>query len=133
MKIGHSLSRCVLDIAEGRVDLEDVMILITGTHFDPTLDDQWDNIWAGYAYEERAVWGGLRHMEDGVRAIVLQLWHDGKIHQPRKFGSQPHRARHHWREVILVDEELELNLTAKKAWEQYQIVAGLSNIKVIKE
>jgi len=133
MKIGLSLSRCILDIAEGRVDLEDVMILITGTHFDPTLDDQWDNIWAGYAYEERAVWGGLRHVEDHVRAIVLQLWHDGKIHQPRKFGARPHHARHHWREVILVDEELELNLTAKKAWEQYQIVAGLSNIKVIKE
>jgi len=132
MKIGYSLSRCVLDIAEGRVDPEDVLVLITRTHFDPTLDDQWDEIWHGYAYERFGPWAGLRHREDEVRAVILQLWHDGKIHQPRKFGAQPPGAFYHWREVVLVDEDLDQNPAAKNAWEKFKIIAELTNLKVVK-
>jgi len=136
MKIGYSLSRCVLDIAEGRVDPEDVTVLITGTYFNPTLDDQWNEIWCGYAFENprwgNAVWSELRHREDDVRAIVLQLWNDGKIHQPRKFGARTKSPYYHWREVVLVDEELDQNPAAKNAWEQFKIIAGLSNLKVVK-
>jgi hypothetical protein len=132
MKIGYSLSRCVKDIVEGRVDPEDVTVLITRTHFDPTLDDQWYEIWHGYAYEQRGPWTGLRHREDEIRAVICQLWHDGKIHQPRKFGAHLPNAHHHWREVVLVDEELEKNPMAKNAWEQFKMIAGLSNLKVEK-
>ena len=132
MRIGYSLSRCVLDIAEGRVDPEDVLVLITRTHFDPTLDDQWDNIWHGYAYEQFGPWARLRHREDEVRAVILQLWHDGKIHQPRKFGAQPPGAFYHWREVVLVDEDLDQNPAAKNAWEKFKIIAELTNLKVVK-
>jgi hypothetical protein len=132
MKIGYSLSRCVLDLVEGRVDPEDVLVLITRTHFDPTLDDQWDEIWHGYAYERFGPWAGLRHREDEVRAVILQLWHDGKIHQPRKFGAQPPGAFYHWREVVLVDEDLDQNPAAKNAWEKFKIIAELTNLKVVK-
>ena len=132
MKIGYSLSRCVLDIVEDRVDPEDVTVLITRTHFDPTLDNQWDEIWHGYAYERFGPWTGLRHREDEVRAVIFQLWNDGKIHQPRKFGAHLPNAHHHWREVVLVDEELEKNPMAKNAWEQFKMIAGLSNLKVEK-
>ena len=128
MKIGYSLSRCIKDIVEGVVNLEDVQVLITGTHFDPTLDDQWDNIWHGYAFEH-SIWGGLRHREDEVRAVALQLWHDGKIHQPRKFGAQPLGASYHWREVILMDEELDQTPAARMAWEKFKMIANLTNIK----
>jgi hypothetical protein len=132
MKIGYSLSRCVLDIVEGRVDSEDVTVLITRTHFDPTLDDQWDEIWHGYAYEQQGPWTGLRHREDEVRAVIFQLWNDGKIHQPRKFGTHLPNAHHHWREVVLVDEELNENPAARTAWEQFKMIAELSNLKVEK-
>jgi hypothetical protein len=132
MKIGYSLSRCVLDIAEGRVDPEDILVLITRTHCDPSLDDQWDEIWHGYAYEQFGPWAGLRHREDEVRAVILQLWHDGKIHQPRKFGAHPPTAFHHWHEVVLVDEELDENPAARTAWEHFKMIAGLSNLKVVK-
>jgi hypothetical protein len=129
MKIGLSLSRCVKDITDGVVDPEDVLVLVTGTEFDPTLDDQWDNIWHGYSFEH-SIWGGLRHREDEVRAIVLQLWHDGKIHQPRKFGVQPPGSSYHWREVVLMDEELDQNPAARMAWEKFKMIAELTNIKV---
>jgi hypothetical protein len=36
MKIGLSYSRCVRDIVDGRVDIADVLVLITRTDFDPT-------------------------------------------------------------------------------------------------
>jgi hypothetical protein len=129
MKIGFSLSRCVKDIVEGVVDPEDVLVLITGTHFDPTLDDQWDNIWHGYAFEH-SIWGGLKDREDEVRAVTLQLWHDGKIHQPRKFGNRPRSASYHWREIVLMDKELDQNPTAKSAWEKFKMIAELSNLKM---
>lgn len=132
MKIGYSLSRCVLDIVEDRVDPGDVAVLITGTHFDPTLDDQWYEIWHGYAYEQRGPWTGLRHCEDKVRAVICQLWHDGKIHQPRKFGAHPRSTAYHWREVVLMDSELDGNPAARTAWEQFKMIAGLSNLKVEK-
>jgi hypothetical protein len=132
MKIGLSLSRCVLDLAEGRVNSDDVLILITGTNCDPTLDEQWNEIWHGYAYERFGPWVGLRHREDEVRALIFQLWHDGKIHQPRQFGAQPPGSSYHWREVVLVDEELDQNPAARMAWDHFNMIAGLSNLKVVK-
>ena len=129
MKIGLSLSRCVKDIVDGIVDPEDVLVLVTGTQFDPTLDDQWNNIWYGYAIDY-SVWLDFRDREDEVRAVVLQLWHDGKIHQPRKFGAQPLGASYHWREVILMDEELDQTPAARMAWEKFKMIAELTNIKV---
>ena len=129
MKIGLSLSRCVKDIVEGHVDPEDVLVLVTGTQFDPTLDDQWDNIWYAYAIDY-SIWLDFRDREDEVRAVVLQLWHDGKIHQPRKFGSAPQSPVYHWREVILMDEELDQNPAARMAWEKFKMIAELTNIKV---
>ena len=59
MKIGLSYSRCVLDIVEDRVDIDDVLVLITRTDFDPRDDGQWAAIWEGYCYGgmSRAEWG----------------------------------------------------------------------------
>jgi hypothetical protein len=129
MKIGLSLSRCVKDIVDGVVDPEDVLVLVTGTEFDPTLDDQWDNIWYGYAIDY-SVWLDFRDREDEVRAVVLQLWHDGKIHQPRKFGADRRSPSYHWREVVLMDKELDQNPAARIAWEKFKMIAELTNIKV---
>ena len=48
MKIGLSYSRCVRDIVDGKVDLDDVLVIIARTDFDPHDDDQWKSIWVGY-------------------------------------------------------------------------------------
>ena len=47
MKIGLSYSRCVRDIVDGTVDIDDVLVLITRTDFDPRDDTQWQGIWKG--------------------------------------------------------------------------------------
>ena len=139
MKIGLSFSRCVLDIVEGRVDIKDVLVVISRTNFDPHNDEQWAGIWDGYCY------GGLsnpewRHYdynskedEAKFRDVSIELWEQGKFHQPRKFGAHPARRPEYWLETCLPSSELERNPAAKIAWEKFQVVAGLTNVKLDKD
>ncbi len=143
MKIGLSYSRCVRDIVEGKVDINDVLIIIARTDFDPHDDAQWRGIWEGYAGGSNR--GSMIRMfagsnpewstygdedEDRFRSVSIELWEQGKLHQPRKFGAHPRRLPYYWIETILPSNELETNPAAKKAFEQFQILAGLSNIKL---
>jgi hypothetical protein len=129
MKIGLSLSRCVRDIVEGQVNIEDVLVLIARTDFDPTVPEQWDSIWDGYT-SMNPEWYGLEH--DAVYAVVMTLWTTGRIHQPRKFGFNPPRRREFWLETVLPDSELESRPAVKEAWDQFQMLAGLTNTKLDK-
>jgi hypothetical protein len=137
MKIGLSYSRCVLDIVEGRVDMEDVLVIIARTDFDPRDDQQWTDIWAGYSGGEwsrsRAEWAGSNHSEQEFRDASIELWETGRLHQPRKFGWNPGRRREFWLEAVLPPSELERNPAAKDAWDRFQVIAGLSNIQVDRE
>ena len=130
MKIGLSLSRCVRDIVEGRVDLNDILVIVTRTDFDPTVQEQWDAIWHGYQHLNPE-WYGLDH--DATFEVVKALWNRGLIHQPRKFGAHPGRLPHYWLEAVLVDGDLEQNQAAKDAWEQFQVIAGLTDVTLHKD
>ena len=128
MKIGLSYSRCVRDIVDGKVDIDDVLVLITRTDFDPRDADQWQGIWLGYgggttnAYlngffsHSNPEWAGY-HDEDKFRSVSIELWETGKLHQPRKFGAHP-------------SSELETNPAAKSAWDKFQMIAGLTNVEL---
>ena len=139
MKIGLSYSRCVLDIVEGRVDINDVLVIIARTNFDPNDDGQWGGIWDGYCLGgmSHSEWGAYdinsKEDEDKFRNVSLDLWNRGKFHQPRKFGSHPHRRSEFWLETCLPDSELDRNPAAKKAWDQFQVIAGLSNVSIDKK
>jgi hypothetical protein len=136
MKIGLSYSRCILDIVEGRVDMEDVLVLITRTNFDPRDDVQWSGIWSGYCLGgmSNTEWGhydfNSKDDEDKFRSVSTMLYTDGKMHQPRQFGAHPRRRPEFWLETVLPSEELAKNPTAKKAWEKFQTVAGLTNVNL---
>ena len=85
MKIGLSYSRCVRDIVDGTVDIEDVLLIIARTDFDPHDDDKWKGIWIGYHdYHglSNPEWAGY-HDEDQFRSVSIELWETGKLHQPR--------------------------------------------------
>jgi hypothetical protein len=134
MKIGLSYSRCVLDIVEGRVDMDDVLVLITRTDFDPRVDEEWAGIWQGYTLGgmSNPEWANYdlnnKDHEDKFRSISCMLYEDGKIHQPRKFGAHPRRRPEIWLEAVLPDSELKNNPTAKLAWEKFQTIASLSGV-----
>ena len=134
MKIGLSYSRCVRDIVDGLVDINDVLVLITRTDFDPHNDEQWLEIWQGYhdSYGlSNPEWRNYPP-EDEVkfRNISIELYDTGKMHQPRKFGAHPARRREIWLETVLPSSELETNPAAKDAWDKFQTIAGLTNVKI---
>lgn len=147
MKIGLSYSRCVRDIVEGKVDIADVLVIIARTDFDPRDDNQWRGIWEGYAggsnpgsmvrgffSGSNPEWHGYGDEdEDLFRSVSIELWELGKLHQPRQFGAHPRRMSYYWLETVLPSDELENNPSAKKAFEQFQIMAGLANVKLDKE
>lgn len=139
MKIGLSYSRCILDIVEGRVDIEDVLVLITRTDFDPRDDKQWSGIWQGYTLGgmSNPEWGDYDFHsaddENKFRSVSCMLYEDGKMHQPRKFGANPRRRPEFWLEAVLPNSELEKNPAAKIAWEKFQTVASLTNVNLDKD
>jgi len=139
MKVGLSYSRCILDIVEGRVDIQDVLVVVARTNFDPNDDQQWAGIWSGYCHGgmSRAEWSDYdffnKEDETKFRDVSIKLWEQGKFHQPRKFGAHPSRRPEYWLETCLPDSELERNPAAKIAWDKFQVVAGLSNVTLDKD
>ncbi len=140
MKIGLSYSRCVRDIVDGVVDIDDVLVIIARTDFDPRDDEQWGNIWEGYAggRSMRGLFSGANpewygaSIEDEARyrSVSIELWETGKLHQPRKFGAYPSRRPEIWLEAVLPSSELDLNPAAKQAWDKFQTIAGLTNVEL---
>ena len=141
MKIGLSYSRCVRDIVDGRVDIDDVLVIIARTDFDPNDDAQWSGIWDDYGGGQRlgGIFGGHEWMdysaedEHKFRQVSIDLWKQGKFHQPRKFGAYPARRPEIWLEAVLPSSELQRNPAAKDAWDKFQTVASLTNVKLNKE
>jgi hypothetical protein len=141
MKIGLSYSRCVRDIVDGLVDIEDVLVIIARTDFDPRVDEQWQNIWNGYGGGRIAgsgsIWSNPEwtgyHNEDQFRDVSIELWESGKLHQPRQFGAHPTRRPEIWLETVLPDSELATRPAVKDAWDKFQTIAGLTNTKLDRE
>jgi hypothetical protein len=134
MKIGSSLSRCVRDIYEGTVDIYDVLVIVARTDFDPEDDKHWKSIWKGYAggmtggsLYSQPEWSSIpAEDEQKVRDICIDLKCMGKLHQPRQYGAHPSRLNHYWYDVVLSDDVIQSNPAAKKAWDNYKMIAGLS-------
>lgn len=128
MKIGLSYSRCVRDIFEKKVSIDQVLVIVARTDFDPNNDQQWNQIWKGYtlrtslSYPE---WVDYVDHEKEFKEITLDLWNQGKLHQPRKFGVMIFRAYNTWYDLVETDNDIEANPAAKKALENYKLIAGL--------
>jgi len=137
MLIGLSYSRCVKDIVDGVVDIDDVLVLITRTNFDPHDDREWSAIWVGYHDPyglSNPEWAAYPDEdEEKFRKVSIELWKQGKFHQPRKFGAHPSRRPEIWLEAVLPSSELERNPAAKIAWEHFQTLAGLTNVTLDKK
>jgi len=132
MLVGSSLSRCVRDIYNGVVDINEVLVIIARTDFDPDDDKQWKSIWQGYAGDgtgsiwSAPEWAGHADHEQEFRDICSKLKLQGKLHQPRQYGAYPRRLHHYWYDVILTNDVVDSNPAAKRAWENYKTIAGLS-------
>ena len=134
MRIGLSYSRCVRDIVDEQVSINDVLIIIARTNFDPLNDEQWRNIWLGY--RQRSGWSNPEWAdytdedEERVRSVSIDLLEQGKLFQPRQVGAHPRRLPYHWLETVLPNTELDRNPTVKAAWDQFQTLAGLCGVEL---
>ncbi len=129
MKLGTSLSRCIVDIYNGKVREEDVIVLVTRTDFDPRIDDQWNNIWKGYTITNgwtASEWQNYTDKETEFREIITRMYNMGKIHQPRQFGTWVTRTNFYWYDLVLTPEILDTVPAAKTAWDKYKMIAGLT-------
>jgi hypothetical protein len=128
MKIGLSLSRCVKDIYEGKVEENDVLVIVARTSFNPFDDDQWEQVFTGYLHGgfSHAEWADYGDKEEHIRKLVCNLYEDGKIHQPRLFGAHAPRLDYYWLECFIDDNDDLIKPAVKKAWDNYKIIAGLS-------
>ena len=130
MKIGLSYSRCIRDIVDGKVDMQDVLVIVARTDFDPRDDDQWRSIWEGYGggsspggIWSNPEWAGYDD-EDKFREVTLELYNTGKLHQPRQYGTHPVRLNNYWLDCVVPQNEM--TPAEQKAWDNYQLITGLS-------
>jgi len=105
MKIGFSLSRCVLDIVEGTVEIEGVVVIKTSVAMNPLIPSHWATLWTNYT--TRTMWSSgpwRRHLdkEKKFREVVHELYLTGRIFQPKLVvGFTPPRSKTHWGEIKL--------------------------------
>ena len=126
MKVGLSLSRCMRDIFEEKVAMHDVLVIVSRTDVDPNNDDHWRAIWEGYLYGglSNPEWAGLEDHEEEMRHILQELFDQGKLHQPRQFGAHPRRMNNYWLDCVVPENEM--TLAQQKAWDNYQLITGLT-------
>ena len=126
MKIGLSLSRCMRDILEERVYIDDVLVIVARTDVDPNNDSPWKQIWEGYLDGglSNPEWAGLEDHEQEMREILIDLYEDGKLHQPRQFGAHPRRMPYYWLECFVPENEM--TPAQQKAWDNYKLITELS-------
>jgi len=130
MKIGLSYSRCIRDIIDGKVAMQDVLVIVARTDFDPRDDEQWRGIWEGYGggsspggIWSNPEWAGYDD-EDKFREVTLELYNTGKLHQPRQFGAHPVRLNNYWLDCVVPENEM--SPAQQKAWDNYQLITGLT-------
>ena len=126
MKVGLSLSRCMRDILEGRVDINEVLVIVARTDVDPNNNEHWRQIWDGYLYGglSNPEWAGLEDREREMHELLVELYESGKLHQPRQFGAHPPRMPYHWLDCIVTPEEH--NPAQQKAWDNYKLITDLA-------
>lgn len=138
MKVGLSYSRCLVDLYEGVVDIDDVLVIIARTDFNPHIDEEWEAIWNGYHIRQSWSSPEWQHYPTdkhklAFRAISMELYDSGKLHQPRKFGAGGTRRSEIWLETVLPDTELDKRPAVKEAWDKFQVLAELTSTKLDKD
>ena len=117
MKIGFSFGRCIRDIVEGRVALEDVAFIITATNMRDR--EHMDNVLKMYMNEPRYL-RGLDY--DQCLETARRLWDTNRLIQPRAQGLHRHAQPENSVWVDMFPTELSENEAVKTAWEQYRFM-----------
>jgi len=105
MKIGFSFGRCIRDIVNGDVSIDDVAFLITATK-EP-----------GYLL-------GLDH--DSCKEVAHLLWSSNRVLQPRAQGMHRHAQPENSVWVDMFPTQLSENQSVKTAWDNYRFMLHMT-------
>ncbi len=119
MKIGFSFGQCVDDILNGRIDYDDVMLIMCRTNM-PDLEAV-EKVVQVYVWEGRIVGDIDKAVELGKR-----LYSEAKLHQPRLFGVRA-GSQVDYRDIWmdLAPTVTSDNPSVVQAWKNYQLVLKL--------
>jgi len=121
MKIGFSLGRCIRDIVNGDVNIDDVAFLITATHVREVT--QLENVIHNYMGEP----GYLLGLDyDKCKEVARQLWDTNRILQPRAQGLRRHKQPENSIWVDIFPTIASDNEGVKKAWDAYRFMIHMA-------
>lgn len=121
MKIGFSLGRCVRDIVNGDVSIDDIAFIITATSIHDR--EQIDNVIRVYLTEPGYLLG-LDH--DQCLTVAHDLWDSNRLLQPRKQGLHRHMQPENSVWVDIFPTSLTENESVKKAWDSYRFMLHMT-------
>jgi len=117
MKIGFSLGRCVRDIVNGDVSVDDVAFLITATNV--KTGAQLENVISTYMSQP----GYLLGLDyDKCLEVANQLWHTNRLLQPRAQGLHRHMQPENSIWVDIFPTATSERESVKKAWDAYRFM-----------
>lgn len=117
MKIGFSFGRCIRDIVNGEVSVDDVAFLITATRI---RDEKHIGDVVGAYMGEPGYLLGLDY--DKCMEVALILWNTNRVLQPRAQGMHRHMQPESSIWVDIFPTALSDNDAVKKAWDGYRFM-----------
>jgi len=121
MKIGFSLGRCIRDIVNGEVGVDDVAFLITATNI--KSESHLDNVIIAYTMEP----GYLLGLNlDQCKEVAHILWDTNRILQPRAQGMHRHAQPENSIWVDMFPTTASNHESVKKAWDAYRFMLHMT-------
>lgn len=122
MKIGFSFGRCLRDIVNGTVKLNDVMCIIARTHM--ITEEHVKNVITEYTYRQGYL-SGLDPVK--CEEIGIELWKSGKVLEPRANGISASQVPRDYIWMDLYPTEADVtNDGVKEAWDAYRLMITLT-------
>ena len=121
MKIGFSFGRCIRDIVNGDININDVAFLITATRI---RDEEHISQVIGTYMDERTYLMGLDY--DQCMEVALTLWNTNRVLQPRAQGMHRHAQPENSIWVDIFPTALSDNESVKKAWDAYRFMLHMT-------
>jgi hypothetical protein len=128
MKIGMNFSQCLIDLYEGRVTPDEVLVIMVRIYrFDPRKTSEWDRAWHSFLDGIKGSHSIYDRLPNEFRKLVITLDDLGKLHMPRASGSIDSFPiiPYVWLDCAVPVDDLENLPSVKQAWNHYQMIAGL--------
>jgi hypothetical protein len=117
MKIGFSFGRCIRDIVNGDVKIDDVAFIIGATAM--RSEEQMLAVVDDYMYRNEYLYG---LDEDTCKEVAKELYNSNRVLQPRLQGIHRHMQPENAVWVDIFPTRISNNDAVKKAWDNYRFM-----------